>query len=108
MCYCWLFFIVFASCFEDASDSPAKAAADSSEAGSFTKLTHAAEALASHAASQAAGLFSYKKAGEEKSQDLFVFLERELFECDIGGHVKKRILLRKQHKVARLKVCAMQ
>ena len=52
------------------TDAPAKAAAKG-EAGSFTKLTHAAEAFASHAASQAAGLFSYKKAGEEKAQDMW-------------------------------------
>ena len=34
-------------------------------AGSFAQFTHAAEAFASHAASQAAGFFSYKKEEEE-------------------------------------------
>lgn len=58
---------------QDAADAPAKAAADESDAGSFTKLTHAAEAFASHAASQAAGLFSYHKVEEEKTQDSSVF-----------------------------------
>ena len=58
------------NCFEDlATDTTAKAVAEEGAAGSFTKLTHAAEAFASHAASQAAGLFSYKKAEESKSQD---------------------------------------
>ena len=37
--------------------------------GSLTKLTHAAEALASHAASQAAGLFSYRKEEEKKAEE---------------------------------------
>ena len=59
---------------EDATpDAPARAAADGGDAGSFTKLTHAAEAFASHAASQAAGLFSYKKTGEEKAQDMLIW-----------------------------------
>ena len=59
-------------CFEDiTTDTTAKAVAEEGAAGSFTKLTHAAEAFASHAASQAAGLFSYKKAEESKSQDCF-------------------------------------
>ena len=68
-------FLVCQLVFEDAATSaPAKAAAEGGgDAGSFTKLTHAAEAFASHAASQAAGLFSYHKVEEEKTQDSSVF-----------------------------------
>ena len=62
-----------------ATDTTAKAVAEEDAAGSFTKLTHAAEAFASHAASQAAGLFSYKKAEESKTQDsVFFFVHFDL------------------------------
>ena len=37
--------------------------------GSLKSLTHAAEALASHAASQAAGLFSYRTEEEKKAEE---------------------------------------
>ena len=40
-----------------------------SDSGSFSRLTHAAEFYASQAATQAAGLFSYKKTGDEKIQE---------------------------------------
>ena len=51
---------------QDQADGAANAAADT---GSFSRLTHAAEFYASQAATQAAGLFSSKKTGDEKSQD---------------------------------------
>ena len=51
---------------QDQADGAANAAADT---GSFSRLTHAAEFYASQAATQAAGLFSYKKSGDEKSQE---------------------------------------
>eukprot|EP00435_Cladocopium_sp_Y103_P011362 s2712_g2.t5 len=50
-----------------AAAEPANAAG--SDSGSFSRLTHAAEFYASQAATQAAGLFSYKKTGDEKSQE---------------------------------------
>ena len=49
-----------------AATEPANAAGSE---GSFSRLTHAAEFYASQAATQAAGLFSYKKTGDEKSQE---------------------------------------
>ena len=92
MSFFMFIFIAYASCFEDATpDSPAKAADGEADAGSFTKLTHAAEALASHAASQAAGLFSYKKVEEEKAQELLTWgymfhcLQWELLENEGGS-----------------------
>ncbi|CAL1132828.1 unnamed protein product, partial [Cladocopium goreaui] len=51
----------------DAAAEPANAAGSE---GSFSRLTHAAEFYASQAATQAAGLFSYKKTGDEKSQEV--------------------------------------
>ena len=51
---------------KDVAAAPANAAGSGS--GSFSRLTHAAEFYASQAATQAAGLFSYK-TGDEKSQE---------------------------------------
>ena len=51
---------------KDAAAEPANAAGSDS---GFSRLTHAAEFYASQAATQAAGLFSYKKTGDEKSQE---------------------------------------
>jgi hypothetical protein len=50
---------------KDAAAEPANAAGSNS---GFSRLTHAAEFYASQAATQAAGLFSYK-TGDEKSQE---------------------------------------
>ena len=58
-------------CWEDAGAATQASVTLPSEevSGSLTKLTHAAEALASHAASQAAGLFSYRKEEEKKAEE---------------------------------------
>ena len=60
---------------KDVGDEPSKDAAEPANAagsgsGSFSRLTHAAEFYASQAATQAAGLLSYK-TGDEKSQERF-------------------------------------
>ena len=52
----------------DESSKDAVAPANAAGEGSFSRLTHAAEFYASQAATQAAGLFSYK-TGDEKSQE---------------------------------------
>ena len=58
-------------CWEDAGAATQASVTLPSEevSGSLTKLTHAAEALASHAASQAAGLFSYRTEEEKKAEE---------------------------------------
>ena len=56
---------------EDAAAATQASATLPSEevSGSLIKLTHAAEAFASHAASQAAGLFSYRTEEEKKAEE---------------------------------------
>ena len=52
-----------------AATEPANAAGSE---GSFSRLTHAAEFYASQAATQAAGLFSYKKTDEGQERRMQV------------------------------------